>query len=207
VAYVTRVRGGPVAAGLRPVAAAPGARRTPQIGRKAAARPDTVTGVRITVGPYELDDDPLRVDRDTLWQFLSTEAYWGRWRTRSVVEQQLDSAWRVVGVYQRATGAMVGFARAVSDGAGFAYLADVYVDKQFRGQGLGVELVATMIDRGPGASFRWTLHTSDAHGLYERFGFTQPDRTYLERPGTPPTPEHSVTRPAPERPVTPPATR
>ena len=184
-----------------------------EIGRNAAGRPDTVAGVRITVGQYELDDDPGRVDRGTLWQFLSTEAYWGRWRTRSVVEQQLDSAWRVVGVYDSASGAMIGFARAVSDGAGFAYLADVYVDKEFRGQGLGVELVATMIDRGPGASFRWTLHTSDAHGLYERFGFTQPDRTYLERPGTGPTPEHSVTRPGPEPgpvpepPGTPPATR
>jgi GNAT superfamily N-acetyltransferase len=137
-------------------------------------------------GRFELDDDPGRVDRDTLWAFLSTEAYWGRWRTRSVVEQQLESAWRVVGVYQGGSGTMIGFARAVSDGAGFAYLADVYIDKEFRGQGLGVELVATMIDRGPGASFRWTLHTSDAHGLYQRFGFTQPDRTYLERPGTPP---------------------
>ncbi len=60
------------------------------------------------------------MDRDTLWAFLSTEAYWGRWRTRSVVEQQLESAWRVVGVYQSGSGAMIGFARAVSDGAGFA---------------------------------------------------------------------------------------
>ena len=160
-----------------------------------------------TAGQFELDDDPRRVDRDTLWEFLSTEAYWGRWRTRSVVEQQLDSAWRVVGVYDSATGAMVGFARAVSDGSGFAYLADVYIDKQFRGHGLGVELVATMIDRGPGASFRWTLHTADAHGLYERFGFTRPDRTYLERPGTYPAPERAVTPPGPESPATPPATR
>ena len=138
------------------------------------------------MGEYELDDDRRRVDRDVLWAFLSREAYWGRWRTRSVVEQQLDSAWRVVGVYQAGSGEMVGFARAVSDGAGFAYLADVFVDQDHRGHGLGVELVATMIDRGPGATFRWTLHTSDAHGLYERFGFTRPDRTYLERPGRPP---------------------
>ena len=142
--------------------------------------------MRTAVGNCELDDDPARVDRDALWAFLSTEAYWGRWRTRAVVEQQLDSAWRVVGLYESATGAMIGFARAVSDGAGFAYLADVYVDKRFRGQGLGAERVATMIDRGPGASIRWTLHTSDAHGLYERFGFTRPDRTYLERPATRP---------------------
>jgi len=142
--------------------------------------------VRTAAGNYELDDDPARVDRDALWAFLSTEAYWGRWRTRAMVEHQLDSAWRVVGVYDSATGAMIGFARAISDGAGFAYLADVYVDKQFRGRGLGAELVATMIDRGPGASFRWTLHTSDAHGLYERFGFTRPDQTYLERPAARP---------------------
>jgi GNAT superfamily N-acetyltransferase len=151
--------------------------------RGARAGGDTVAGVRIVTGNYELDDEPARVDRDRLWKFLSREAYWGRWRTRSVVEHQLDTAWRVVGVYRKATGDMIGFARAVSDGAGFAYLADVYIDKEFRGQGLGAELVATMIDRGPGASFRWTLHTSDAHGLYERFGFTQPDWTYLERPG------------------------
>jgi len=137
------------------------------------------------VRDYELDDDRDRVDRDTLWKFLSQEAYWGRWRTRTLVEQQLDTAWRVVGVYESATGNMIGFARAISDGVGFAYLADVYIAEGFRGQGLGVELVATMIDRGPGASFRWTLHTSDAHGLYERFGFTRPDRTYLERPGKP----------------------
>jgi GNAT superfamily N-acetyltransferase len=147
---------------------------------------DTVQSVRITVRDYELDDDRDRVDRGTLWNFLSQEAYWGRWRTRTLVEQQVDSAWRVVGVYQTATGNMIGFARAISDGVGFAYLADVYIAKDFRGQGLGVELVATMIDRGPGAAFRWTLHTTDAHGLYARFGFTRPDRTYLERPGTPP---------------------
>jgi ribosomal protein S18 acetylase RimI-like enzyme len=158
-------------------------------------------------GQFELDDEPGRVDRDTLWQFLSTEAYWGRWRTRSVVEHQLDSAWRVVGVYQSATGTMIGFARAISDGADFAYLSDVYIDREFRGQGLGVELVATMIDRGPGASFRWTLHTSDAHGLYERFGFTQPDRRCLERPGKAPPPEAGPANPPPEHPGTPPATR
>ena len=157
-------------------------------GRSPADRADTVLCVLITVGQFELDDDPGRVDRDTLW-VLSTEAYWGRWRTRSVVEQQLESAWRVVGVYDSTTGTMVGFARAVSDGAGFAYLADVSIDKQSRGQGLGVELVATMIDRGPGAPFRWTLDTSDAHGLYERFGFTRPDRTYLDVLGRRAAPE------------------
>jgi predicted N-acetyltransferase YhbS len=55
-----------------------------------------------------------------------------------------------------------------------------------RGKGLGKGLVRAMIDDGPGVGFRWMLHTSDAHGLYERFGFRKPDETYLERPGTKP---------------------
>ena len=43
-------------------------------------------------------------------------------------------------------------------------------------------MVAEMIDAGPGANFRWMLHTSDAHGLYRQFGFGDPDSRYLERP-------------------------
>jgi len=135
-----------------------------------------------TFGSYEFDDNPGRVDKDTVWEFLSTQAYWGRFRTRADFEAQFASAWRVVGVYEAASGRQVGFARAVSDGVAYAYLADVFVLPDARGAGLGKELVATMIDRGPGASFRWTLHTADAHGLYKQFGFAAPDGTYLERP-------------------------
>jgi GNAT superfamily N-acetyltransferase len=131
---------------------------------------------------YEFDDDAERVDREALWEFLSREAYWGGWRSREIVERQLAGAWRVVACYERATGRMVAFARAVSDGVALAYLADVFVLGDARGRGLGVELVRTMVDGGPGADFRWMLHTADAHGLYERFGFGKPDERFLERP-------------------------
>ena len=131
---------------------------------------------------YEADDDPSRVDTGAVWEFLSTEAYWGRQRTREQVEQQIRGAWRVVGVYEVETGAQVGFARAVSDGVGFAYLADVYVLGDHRDNDLGKLLVRTMIDDGPGAHFRWTLFTSTAHGLYEQFGFAEPDATAMVRP-------------------------
>ncbi|MET0735585.1 MAG: GNAT family N-acetyltransferase [Microbacterium sp.] len=131
---------------------------------------------------YELDDDPARVQRDVVWQWLSTSAYWGRWRTRAEIEAQLDSAWRVVGAYRRDTGELVGFARAVSDGVGFAYLADVFVLGDHRGHGLGKRLMSRMIDDGPGRDFRWVLFTGDAHGLYEQFGFAAPDETAMVRP-------------------------
>src|SRR5947209_7917408 len=130
---------------------------------------------------YELDDDPARVDLDAVWDFLSTEAYWARWRTREVVERQVQSAWRVVGAYVQGSGEMVGFARAISDGYAHAYLSDVFVVPPHRGLGLGVRLVQRMIDEGPGSNFLWMLHTRDAQGLYAKFGFGPPGPRYLER--------------------------
>jgi GNAT superfamily N-acetyltransferase len=134
---------------------------------------------------FEFDDDPGRIDRDVVWSFLSTEAYWSRWRTRELLDRQLDRAWRLVGGYQPGTGRMVAFARAFSDEVAVAYLADVFVLPEFRGHRLGVALVDAMITQGPGASFRWMLHTNDAHDLYRKFNFAEPDHRYLERPETP----------------------
>jgi len=131
---------------------------------------------------YDFDDDVARIDVDAAWRFLSQHAYWGRWRTREDLEKQITGAWRVVGSYESGSGAMVGFVRAVSDGVGLAYLADVYVLPEHRGRRLGERLVRAMVDDGPGAGFRWLLHTADGHGLYERFGFRPPAGDLLERP-------------------------
>jgi GNAT superfamily N-acetyltransferase len=141
--------------------------------------------VRAAVPGYAIDDDPALVDGDAAWRYLSTEAYWGRWRSRDVFDAQVTSAWRLVGAYTDGGadgGAMVGFARAFSDGAATAYLADVYVLPDHRGRGLATAILRLMVDDGPGAEFRWMLHTADAHGLYARFGFDPPSRSYLERP-------------------------
>jgi len=131
---------------------------------------------------YEISDDAGRIDRDAVWAFLSSQAYWARWRSRADVEQQLDGAWRVVAAYVEDTGELVGFARALSDGVALAYLADVFVADAHRGRGLGHALVTAMVDEGPGADFRWLLHTADAHEMYAAHGFGPGDATFMERP-------------------------
>jgi GNAT superfamily N-acetyltransferase len=128
---------------------------------------------------YELDDDPDRVDLDAVHRYLSEESYWGAGRSRETVERLVREAARVVGVYR--DGAQVAFARAVSDGVAVAYLADVYVLPAHRGRGLGKELLAEMVERGPYAHVRWLLHTRDAHSLYEQFGFGAPGERLMER--------------------------
>jgi GNAT superfamily N-acetyltransferase len=128
---------------------------------------------------YELDDDPDRIDVAAVHDYLANESYWAEGRSRETVERLVREASRVVGVYYE--GRQVGFARAFSDGCALAYLADVYVVAEHRGRGLGVELVREVVENGPLASVRWVLHTRDAHDLYRKFGFTEPNERLLQR--------------------------
>ncbi len=92
----------------------------------------------------------------------------------------MDEATRVVGLYAP-DGTQAGFARVVSDGAVFAYLADVFVLEGHRGRGLGLELVREIVDGGPQAELRWLLGTEDAQGFYSKLGFGKPAEIMLER--------------------------
>jgi GNAT superfamily N-acetyltransferase len=135
---------------------------------------------------YELDDDAARVDVDVVHRYLSEESYWARGRSRDTVERLVREAARVVGAYRGAD--LVAFCRVSSDGAAYAFLCDVFVLPDHRGRGLGVELVREAVDGGPHRDLPWYLGTSDAHGLYRRFGFGEPDPERLmfrPRPGSP----------------------
>jgi GNAT superfamily N-acetyltransferase len=68
----------------------------------------------------------------------------------------------------------IGFARVISDFATIAYLGDVFVLPEFRGRGLSKWLMQCVCSHPELQNLRrWILVTGDAHGLYERFGFSQ----------------------------------
>ncbi len=125
---------------------------------------------------FELDDDRARIDVDAVHAFLSGQSYWGRGRTRERIERAIAGSRRVLGLYRGEE--QVGFARAVSDGAIMAYLADVYVLAAYRGRGLGLELVREMIAGCEQWDVRWMLHTADAQGLYAKLGFVEDAAAY-----------------------------
>ena len=132
---------------------------------------------------YELDDDATRIDRGAVHRFISEESYWAKGRARKVMDGLIERAARNVGLYAP-DGSQVGYARTVdAPDAGLVYLADVYVLETHRGRGHGVELVRFTVEEGPFVARRWVLHTSDAHGLYEKFGFGPGERLLERSPG------------------------
>lgn len=132
-------------------------------------------------GGYELDDDRARVDVAVVHAYLSEDSYWAKGRSLEEVRRLVGEATRVVGLYAP-DGSQAGFCRVVSDGAAFAWLADVFVLEPHRGRVLGVELVREAVDGGSQAGLRWLLATEDAHSLYAKLGFGRPGEMILERP-------------------------
>jgi GNAT superfamily N-acetyltransferase len=121
---------------------------------------------------YEISTDPARLDLDRIHRFLSTQAYWSPGVAREVVERSIAGS-LPFGVYS-AGREQVGFARVVTDYATFAWIADVYVEPEHRGNGLGKRLVEQILAHPELQGLRrWMLGTADAHELYRRFGFSE----------------------------------
>jgi GNAT superfamily N-acetyltransferase len=127
---------------------------------------------------YEISTDADRLDLDRVHRWLSTDAFWALGRSRETVERSVAASLNF-GVYD-ATGAQVAFARVVTDLATFAWLCDVYVDREHRGMGIGTWLTAAIRDHlAPYRLQRVLLSTKDAHEVYARAGFVtfpEPER-------------------------------
>ena len=133
---------------------------------------------------YEISLDPARVDVEAAHAYLSS-SYWAQGIPIDLLRKAIANSLCVAAFHQ---GVQVGFARVVTDRATFAYLADVYVLEAHRGRGLSRRLVAALLDQPEMQGLRrLMLVTRDAHGLYEKFGFTSlahPERVMeLHRPG------------------------
>ena len=126
---------------------------------------------------YLLAGDRDRIDVELVHRWLSTDAYWALGRT--LEEMRGAIAGSVPAAVYAPDGRQVAFARAVTDGTTFAYLADVYVAGAHRGRGLGTWLVSALRDHLAARGVkRFLLVTKDAQEVYRRLGFTdvQPGR-------------------------------
>ncbi len=128
----------------------------------------------------DLDDDKARLDVGAVHGWLAS-SYWSPGIERELLQRAIAGS-HCLGAYR--AGEQVGFARAITDYATFAWIADVWVAEEYRGQGLGQRLVNWFVEHSRFDGIRrFALVTADAHGVYEKLAFTallRPDR-YMER--------------------------
>jgi len=119
---------------------------------------------------FMISDDASRLDIDAICDFLS-RAYWADKRPRELIERSIKYSLNF-GVYEGER--QIGFARVVTDQTIFAYLCDVFIHEDYRGQSLGKWMMECIMAHPDLQGLRrWCLLTRDAHGLYQQFGFTE----------------------------------
>jgi GNAT superfamily N-acetyltransferase len=133
---------------------------------------------------FVIDDQVERFDFARVHGWL-TNAYWSPGIPRHEVERGFRRSSLAAGAYR--DGVQVGCVRVVTDFTRFAYVLDVFVAPEARGERLGVALVRFLLAHPELLLvFKWTLATNDAHGVYRHAGFhalVQPERWMsLERP-------------------------
>lgn len=130
---------------------------------------------------FVISTDPAKMDIQMIYQFLSERSYWAKGVPQEIVERSIAGS-LCFGVFY--DDQQVGFARIISDFSTMAYLADVFVLEDFRGQGIGKLLIQNIMAYPKLQDLRrWLLATLDAHGLYSQYGFSplkEPER-YMER--------------------------
>jgi GNAT superfamily N-acetyltransferase len=143
-------------------------------------------------GDYVISTDQSRLDLNVIHDFLTNSSYWAVGRSFETVKRSIEHSLSF-GLYKEDR--LVGFARVVTDYATFAWVADVFILEEARGQGLGTWLVEVILAHPELQGFRrWALATKDAHEIYRRFGFSElkrPER-WMERrdPATQESPDY-----------------
>jgi GNAT superfamily N-acetyltransferase len=118
----------------------------------------------------DISCDKALLDVPLIHAFLTKESTWAIGIALPLVQKAIDNS-LCFGAYE--DGKQVGFARVVTDYATFGYLCDVLVPTEHRGRGISRLLMdAVMAHPDLQGLRRFTLVTSTAAPLYEKYGWT-----------------------------------
>ncbi len=117
---------------------------------------------------FTIHTDVKRMDVEAIHRMISS-AYWAKGRSLQTVKETLEHS-LCFGLFQREK--QIGFARVITDQTTFAYLCDVIIAEEYRGQGLGKWFMDCIMDHPVlRKGMPMLLATLDAHGLYAKYGF------------------------------------
>jgi len=131
---------------------------------------------------YSISTDKTKLNVEAIHDYLCHKSYWAKGRSLERVKKSIENS-ICFGLYD-SNNNMLGFARVITDYVVFAYLMDLFIFEAHQGNGLGTKLVKHIVEQPELQVRLWFLGTSDAHGLYQKFGFSgldNPDRFMFKR--------------------------
>ena len=116
---------------------------------------------------YSSNKDLLQAE--IIHKYLSEESYWAKGIPLPLVKDCIEGS---ICFAAYSNDKQIAFARVITDGASFGYLADVFVLDKHRGKGISKHLMTFIMEYPSFKKFRrFMLATKDAHSLYTKYGF------------------------------------
>jgi GNAT superfamily N-acetyltransferase len=129
-----------------------------------------MTYINTSNDKFYISTDKEKLDIDLIVDYLLHKSYWAKERPEAAIRTSIQNSF-CFGVYNE-HGKQVGFARVVTDFAVFAWLMDVFILDEYKGKGLGKQLMEEVLFHPEVKNvIKWGLGTKDAHELYRKFGF------------------------------------
>jgi predicted GNAT family N-acyltransferase len=133
--------------------------------------------MNINFGEYKFSDNKDLISADKVCELLGN-TYWANNRKREITIKAIENS-ICIGIYLNEE--MVGFARIVTDYATMYWLCDVIIGEKYRKNGLGTKLLEIITQMKELDGMFGILATSDAHGLYEKYGFKKVGEKFMRK--------------------------
>jgi len=128
-------------------------------------------------GEYKFSDNKSLISIDKVCELLGN-SYWANNRKKEITIKAIENS-LCIGIYLKEE--MIGFARIVTDYATMYWLCDVIIDEKYRKNGLGTKLIEIITKMKELDGMFGILATSDAHGLYEKYGFKKVGEKFMRK--------------------------
>jgi ribosomal protein S18 acetylase RimI-like enzyme len=116
-------------------------------------------------------------EEDLYWDLFQTTGWNEKYRfSREELGRSLENSWHTVSVYSRRR--IIGFGKVISDGVFHALIADLIVDTEFRGRGIGREIMERLVTRCREENIRdiQLFAARGKYSFYERLGSRKRDK-------------------------------
>ncbi len=118
---------------------------------------------------YLISTDKSKLNLDMIHQFLANESHWARNIPADRVKKSIENS-LCFGLYFEDK--QIGFARVISDYSTIAYLGDLFILKEHRGQGLSRWMLEVIMNHPDLSGLkRWILVSKEAHDVYQQYGW------------------------------------
>lgn len=119
---------------------------------------------------YTFSYDINKLQHTVVYNYLHKDSYWAQGISMSIFERSIQNSICISVLDKQEI--QVGFGRMITDYATFAYLADIFILPDHRGQGLSKIMIGSFCTLAKRLELRrMMLATKDAHTLYTQYGF------------------------------------